>query len=158
MAKAITVREIMVKSLVTLSPDMDMGRAIQLLLKHKVSGATVVDENRRIVGMLSEKDCLRIFANRAYNSLPGAKVKTYMSKNVVTITPDADLFTVADIFLKNPFRRLPVMEDGVLVGQVSRRDVLAGSRRIWEASPVQKEWTDSKYIPDEIRAKLESKN
>ncbi len=157
MAKTITVGEIMARKLVTLRPDMDMQQAIELLLKHKISGATVVDQDRNIVGMLSEKDCLRIFANGAYNSLPNAKVSDYMAKNVITISPEADLFTVADLFLKNPFRRLPVVENGTLVGQVSRRDILAGSRKIWEESPIKKEWTDSKYIPDEIRARLESK-
>ncbi len=157
MAKSITVGEIMAKTLVTLRPDMDMGQAINVLLKNKVSGATVVDHDRKIVGMLSEKDCLRIFANRAYNSLPSAKVADYMSKDVVTVSPDEDLFSVADLFLRHPFRRLPVVLDGELVGQVSRRDILAGSRRIWEESPVKKEWTDAKYIPDEIRARLDSK-
>lgn len=158
MSKAITVAEIMAKSLVTLRPDMAMEQAIGVLLKNKVSGATVVDKDRNIVGMLSEKDCLRIFANRAYDSLPSAKVADYMSKDVVTVSPQEDLFSVADLFLKHPFRRLPVVDNGVLVGQVSRRDILAGSRKIWEESPIKKEWTDSKYIPDEIRARLDSKS
>ena len=157
MSKAMTAADLMSKSLVTLKPDMDMEQAISVLLKAKVSGATVVDDDKRIVGMLSEKDCLRIFASGAYNALPNSRVADYMSKEVTTVDPEADLFKIAEIFLKHQFRRLPVVQDGVLVGQVSRRDVLAGSKALWEESPIKKEWTDSKYIPDELRARLESK-
>jgi CBS domain-containing protein len=157
MSRAIAVEELMVQSPVTLRPEMDMEEAIGILLKHKISGATVINEQRQVVGVLSEKDCLRIFANGAYNALPSAPVAEFMSKEVTTIGPDADLFTVADLFLKHSFRRLPVVKEGVLVGQVSRRDVLAGSRELWEESPVKKEWTDSKYISDELRARLDAK-
>lgn len=157
MAQVFTARDLMARSLVTLKPDMDMEQAIDILLKNKVSGATVVGDDGEVLGVLSEKDCLRIFASGAYNSLPSTFVKDYMSKDVLTVAPDADLFRVADLFLKNSFRRLPVVEEGLLVGQISRRDVLARSRELWQAQPPQKEWTDSKYIPDEIRARLDSK-
>jgi len=148
----------MTKALVTLRPDMSIYEAISVLLKNKISGAPVVDQGKMLVGVLSEKDCLRIFANGAYNQLPGGIVADYMSKVTKTAHPDDDLFTVADVFLKNPFRRLPVLEHGVLVGQVSRRDVLIGSRAIWEHPPVKQPWTDSKYIPEQVQAAIDSKN
>lgn len=154
-----TVREFMNTAAVTLRPDMKMTKAIDQLLKHKITGATVVDENKKLLGVLSEKDCLRIFANGAYNMLPGAVVEQYMCRDVKTIDIDADLFSAADIFLRNPFRRLPVIdEDGIFLGQVSRRDVLRGSREIWAKIPVEKEkqWTDAKYLTDEIKAALGS--
>ncbi len=156
MAHIVTADQIMSKKLVTLRPDMDMIAAMYLLLKHRVSGATVVDQEDRVLGVLSEKDCLRMFANGAYNELPSAHVSDYMSRTLTTIAPDTDLFTIAGIFLKSAFRRLPVVKDGKLVGQVSRRDVLDGSRAVWLSSPVKKKWTDSKYIPDEIQARLDS--
>ncbi len=153
-----TVKDCMTTKLVTLRPDMEIGEAIKILLKHKISGASVVDEDKKLVGMLSEKDCLRIFANGAYNSLPGAVVEQYMSREVTTIDSDADIFTAADIFLKNPFRRLPIVDDeGRLLGQISRRDILNGSHKIWSASPVKKAWTDSTYLTDEIKAALTTK-
>jgi predicted transcriptional regulator len=158
MTRVMTVRELMKDKVVTLKPDMDMEEAINTLLKHKVSGATVVDEQNNIVGVFSEKDCLRIFANGAFNMSPGSRVADYMSRDIVTVDADVDVFTVAEIFLKNPFRRLPVVENGVMIGQISRRDVLAGSRLIWEESPVKKEWTDSKYLTDEIKAAIGDKN
>lgn len=157
MATMLTVRDIMTKTPVTLKPDMTIEQAIDVLLKYKISGATVVDDQKQVIGVLSEKDCLRVFANGAFNMLPGARVSEYMSREVMTISPDADLFTVAGLFISQPFRRLPVIENGQLIGQVSRRDVLAGSRKIWESPTIKKEWTDSKYLTDEIKAKLESR-
>lgn len=157
MSKAFTAKDLMSRSLVTLKPEMDLEQAIHVLLKNKVSGATVVNDDGEVQGVLSEKDCLRIFTSGAYNSLPKSYVRDYMTRDVTTVAPDADLFRVAELFLKNSFRRLPVIEDGILVGQVSRRDVLERSRELWQAAPPVKEWTDAKYIPDEIRARLESR-
>jgi CBS domain-containing protein len=157
--KVPNVRDFMNTQAVTLRPDMRMSQAITLLLKHKITGATVVDEEGKLLGVLSEKDCLRIFANGAYNLLPGGVVAQYMCREVKTISIDADLFTAADIFIKSSFRRLPVIdEQGKFLGQVSRRDVLKGSREIWSKVPVEKEkqWTDAKYLTDEIKAALGS--
>ena len=137
-------------------PEMSIYEAIKILLKNKISGACVVDEERHIIGVLSEKDCLRIFTSGAYNQLPGGIVADYMSKVLQTAHPDDELFQVAEIFLKNPFRRLPVLENDRLVGQVSRRDVLQGSRRIWETLSGEPAWTDAKYIPEQVKAALES--
>lgn len=157
MSKVPVVREFMVTSLVTLRPELPIRQAIDILLKHRISGAPVVDADGRLIGMLSEKDCLRVFANAAfYNADPG-DVDDYMARDVRTIEPEADLFKAADIFLKNSFRRLPVVEDGKLIGQISRRDVLNASRAMTDASPVPKPWTDAKYLTDEVKAALADK-
>ncbi len=151
-----TARDLMATSLVTLRPDMPLHEAIDLLLKNKISGAPVVDEEGRLVGVLSEKDCLRMFASRAFERGPGSTVSQYMSKDLYSIDPDSDLFRIADIFLQNPFRRLPVLENGKLIGQISRRDILMGSKEIWGESPVKKPWTDSTYLTDQIKAALKT--
>jgi CBS domain-containing protein len=124
------VSDFMDKSFITLSPDMDVYKAIQILLDGKITGAAVVDEKERLVGILSEKDCLRTLVHGAYSSLPGGKVSDYMTKNVVTIHPDLDIFTVADTFLKRAFRRLLVVKEGKLVGQITRRDLLRAIQKI----------------------------
>lgn len=155
MTKVPTAKEFMATSLVTLDCEMDIYAAIKVLLKHKISGAPVVTKERELCGVLSEKDCLRLFANGAFNQLPGGKVDDYMAHEVITVSPEDDLFKVAELFLKNPFRRLPVVDKGKLIGQVSRRDVLKGSRKIWE-EPTPRPWTDSKYFPDQVKAALKS--
>jgi CBS domain-containing protein len=151
------VREFMVTHLVTLRPDMPIREAIDILLKHRISGAPVVDAGGRLLGMLSEKDCLRVFANAAFYHADPGDVEDYMSRDIHTIEPEADLFRAADLFLKHSFRRLPVLENGRLVGQISRRDVLNASRRIADAPPVPKPFTDAKYLTDEVKAALADK-
>lgn len=155
MSKVILVREVMATGLLTLNPETPIFQAILLLLKNRVSGAPVVNDTGTLVGVLSEKDCLRIYANEAFFSQnAGGMVSDYMSTQLLTADPDDDVFKAADIFLKNSFRRLPVVDDGHLVGQISRRDVLQASLRIMQESPVKKQWTDSKYISEEIQAIL----
>ncbi|HMP89203.1 MAG TPA: CBS domain-containing protein [Kiritimatiellia bacterium] len=155
MSKVILVREVMATGLLTLKPDMSIFQAITHLLKNRVSGAPVVDDSGKLVGILSEKDCLQVFANEAFFSEGSSgSVKDYMSKDVKTIDPDDDVFKAAELFMQHSFRRLPVVDDGNLVGQLSRRDILIASLTIVQDSPIKKEWTDAKYIPDEIKAVL----
>lgn len=148
------VEEFMTKKVVTLSPDMDIYDAILKLMKHDVSGAPVVEEDT-LVGMLSEKDCMGIFAAAAYSQLPRGTVAEYMIMHPETIGPKADLFTVAGIFMHRHYRRLPVVEGDSLVGLVSRPDVLRASLEIWE-HPEGRKWTDSKYLTPELKAMLKS--
>ena len=155
MSKTVLVREFMASRLVTLTPEQDVFAAIRLLLHHRISGAPVVDAEHRLLGILSEKDCLRVFASGAYYHEAGGRVADYMTRTVVTVGPEDELFRVADLLLSHSFRRLPVVENGRLVGQVSRRDVLLASLRICEEPPVKPPFTDAKYLSDEMKAKLD---
>ena len=56
--------------------------------------------------------------------MPNLTVANYMDRKARTVSKDDDLLTLAEIFLSTPYRRLPVVQDGKLIGQVSRRDVL----------------------------------
>ena len=118
------VRTYMITRLITLREDMDVYFAIGLLLKNNISGAPVINDENNLCGILSEKDCLRIFANGSFYDLPGGPVSHFMTKEVSTVEPSTDLYSVADKFLKHNFRRIPVVEGNKLVGQISRRDVL----------------------------------
>lgn len=157
MSKVPIVRDFMVTHLVTLRPEMPIREAIDILLKHRISGAPVVDAEGKLIGALSEKDCLRVFANAAFYNVDAGDVEDYMTRNVVTIEPDADIFQAAQVFLNNHFRRLPVLENGRLVGQISRRDVLNASRKMADTPPVPQPFTDSKYLSDEVKAALADK-
>ena len=150
-----SVKDIMTSSVFTLKSDMNMSTAIDLLLKHRISGAPVVDGEGNLVGILSEKDCLRLVTGGAIHQVPEGTVEMYMSKDVNTIAPDLGLYVAAEVFLKHSYRRLPVVEDGKMVGLISRRDVLEGSRKIWQSSPVERPWSDSTYLTDEIKAALD---
>ena len=118
------VKTYMTTRLITLRKDMDVYFAIGLLLKNNISGAPVIDDNNNLCGILSEKDCLRIFANGSFYDMPGGSVSQFMTDVVLTVEATSDLFSVADKFLKHNFRRMPVVIGKKLVGQISRRDVL----------------------------------
>ena len=125
------VRDFMDKSFITLTPEMDVYRAIDIMLKGDITGAAVVDSKERLVGVLSEKDCLRTLVHDAYSLLPSGKVSDFMTEKPKTIHADLDIFTVADMFLNLPYRRLLVIdEDGRLVGQITRRDLLRAIQKL----------------------------
>jgi len=124
------VGEFMDKKFITFKPDMDIHTAIDLLLDNKITGGIVVDDNGQLLGILSEKDCLRTLVHDSYSQHPSGTVQEYMTSPVMTISPDISIVTAADIFLKQSFRRIPVVKNGELVGQVTRRDLLREIRKI----------------------------
>lgn len=145
--------QFMTESVVALRPNQAMWEVMQLLTERRISGAPVVDENHRLVGVLSEKDCVLFIANARYHGIGGGVVGDYMSKDVTAVAPDTDIFAVADIFRRHPYRRLPVATgDGHLVGVVSRRDVLRTALRMWETKTA----ADPGYVPDKVKAKAGS--
>ena len=133
-----TAKQYMTTDLITLEKEMNVYYAIGILLNNNISGAPVIDKNKKLIGILSEKDCLEVFAESAQTdiALPGAislgrgTVEQFMTKSISTIKADDDLYSVVDIFLKNNFRRLPVLQDEKLVGQISRRDILKAIKDI----------------------------
>ncbi|MCP5056992.1 MAG: CBS domain-containing protein [bacterium] len=122
-----TAREMMTRKLVTLRPDLPAVEAAAVLLKHGISGAPVVDEEGHLLGLLSEYDCLRAVASADFEMDSHDAIESVselMSEDCVTIGPDLELFAVAHEFVVRRMRRFPVIEDGKLIGQVSRRDAL----------------------------------
>ncbi|MEA1881949.1 MAG: CBS domain-containing protein [Candidatus Marinimicrobia bacterium] len=119
-----SVEDIMTKKLVTFRPDTNVLEAINTLLKHKISGAPVVDGQGNIVGILSEIDCMETLIQDSYYHDTRGSVNEFMSENVTTVDAEMGIVDLAEFFVQKHFRRLPVMDHGKLVGQVSRRDVL----------------------------------
>jgi len=124
MAKLPVVRDHMDKHVATLRPETDILDAIGFLLEKRVTGVPVVDKSGRLVGILTEKDCLRLVAAGVEGNLPRGSVETFMTPNPETIPPDMNVFFAAGLFLTRDFRRFPVVEDGKLVGAITRFDIL----------------------------------
>lgn len=124
MLRSVKVRDYMNGDVITLTPDTHLFKAIDLLLTHRISGAPVVDAQGYLVGILSEGDCLRGILNESYFEDACGTVRSLMSQVVETIDADADILQAAAHFVDRGRRQLPVTEQGRLVGQISRRDLL----------------------------------
>ena len=137
-----SVTKFMASKLITFTPDTDLRVAIDTMLKKKISGAPVLDKEERLVGVLSEVDCLRILLDGPYNEHPGRidKVADYMSRSVKTIGADRTIMDAAQEFVQSGYKRLPVVENGRLVGQISRVDIL---RAIQKMEPELRHTPDS---------------
>jgi len=121
----------MATSLMTLKPEMEILAAVHLLLQHDFGGAPVLDDDGKLVGILTEKDCMKVVLNAGYHSEYGGHVAEFMTSDLVTLSPDASIVEAAQRFLDNSFHRYPVVENNELVGQISRRDVLRALEELW---------------------------
>lgn len=128
-----TIADYMATELVALDPGMEINKAMKLLLDSRISGAPVVDDKGRLVGVLSKKDCLKAALNSSYYQEWGGTVADYMAREIETLEADMDLVRAAERFLSSHYRRFPVMRDGRLAGQISRADVLRGLTENWQA-------------------------
>jgi CBS domain-containing protein len=124
MLKSMLVRDYMSTKLVTLDPDMDILRAVHELIRNNISGAPVLGEGGKLVGILTERDCMRIVMQADYYSMPGGPVGNFMSDNPQSISPEESILNVAQFFINGRFHRYPVVENDRLVGMISRRDVM----------------------------------
>lgn len=130
MTTPLLARDLMVRKLITLTLGMDVHEAIGLLLKHRISGAPVLDGDRNFVGVFSERCSMEVLIQAAYDGLPTNAIDPFVDTTCRTIEESTDLLSIARIFAESPFRRLPVLNGTKLVGQLSRRDVLKATHRM----------------------------
>lgn len=126
MLDSVEVRTYM-RPAITVEQSKTVAEASQIILKHKISGLTVVDKDGALTGILSELDCLRAMVDAVYNGgVPGAAlVQDVMTKDVESNRPNEDIVSVASSMLRQNHRRRPVVENGKLVGQLTCRQLLA---------------------------------
>ena len=124
MLRSVFVRDHMTKNPLTLAPDMEIRTATHLLIEKDVSGAPVLDKHGCLVGVLTERDCMRVAMQAAYHGEPGGLVKDFMSVKPESIEPGQSILDLAERFIEGRFHRYPVVDNGRLVGIISRRDVM----------------------------------
>lgn len=129
MAKTPIVKYSMGRSTRSFGIDDPMKDAMHDLARSPFPALPVIDDHGRVVGMLSEKDCLRTVSQWAYEGVSGGTVGDHMSDLEVQITPEMDLLNAARAFLECHFSCLPVTDNDQLVGFVHRHDVLKGIDR-----------------------------
>lgn len=114
-------RDIMTDNVVSIRPTATVEEAIDSLLMQRVSGLPVIDEHGRLVGIVTEFALLAI----AYDpSILKDAVSQHMTTDVLAVDASDPIRRVADLCIVHRVRRVPVMENGRLVGLIARRDVL----------------------------------
>lgn len=128
MFRSIRISDYMTTNLITASPEADLLSVVDKLIEYGISGMPVV-ENGKLLGMVSEHDCLNAILKGTYQGEVGGRVREVMTHEVDTLALDSDVFEAAEHFMKQGRRRLPVVDtQGKLVGQISRCDVLRAVR------------------------------
>ena len=99
---------------------------MQKFVKYRISGGPVVNDAGKLVGVISEADCMKEISDSRYFNMPilDKSVRSFMTDGVDTIDASKSLFEAASLFSNSTRRRYPVMEKGRLVGQLSRKDVV----------------------------------
>ncbi|CAN7660246.1 CBS domain-containing protein [Rhizobium sp. LjRoot30] len=131
-------QDLMTKSPVTVNEQSSVKRALELMVKHGISGMPVIGDQGTISGMLTEDDILRRSELNASLSLPekpdnefyrryvkahGAMVSDCMSRQLVSVPPNASVAVVAGLMRDKGVKRIPVIDSGTLVGIVSRKEL-----------------------------------
>lgn len=134
----------MVNDVVTIGPEEDVSKAVKLVVDHDISALPVVDDERRVIGILSEADLLHrdkigTEQHRAwwleavtpasvlaldYAKSHGCKVAEVMSEDIISADENTPLSDLANILEKNRIKRIPILKDGKLVGIVSRSNLI----------------------------------
>ncbi len=126
------VRDIMTKQIVVFTEDLSIHDVMKMLIKHRISGGPVVDKQGALVGIISEGDCMKEISDSRYFNMPilDKSVGYFMTKEVETLPSNMSLFDAASMFNKTGRRRFPVLENGNLVGQVSRKDIVIAAANL----------------------------
>lgn len=117
----IKAKDIMKTNVLAVATNADIYEAIRIMVANNVTGLPVIDNDRLLVGIVTEKDVLTLLYN--IEDRPG-RVADFMTPSVVAFEQDEDLVVVAGSLCTNHFRRVPILNQGKLVGIVSRKDVI----------------------------------
>lgn len=126
MPQPTTINDCMRRNPLTIHADANLVEAVEIIVEYKLTGLTVTDDEGHPVGILSELDCLQAILTAIYNEgdPEHALVRDAMADELNICHPTDSIVEVAQSMLTTRQRRRPVIEDGVLVGQVSSSNVL----------------------------------
>ncbi len=130
--EAIRVKDYMKRKLITFTPEQNINEVMETILKQRITGGPVVDKHHNLIGIISDTDLMQVIGDSRYHNMPvgDRTVADYMSSQVSTIDAEADIFDAASRFLKTGHRRFPVIENGKLIGQISRMDVIIAATNL----------------------------
>lgn len=115
-----------VKGVITITPERTVKDAAALLAQHHIGALIVLGDNQQLVGILSERDIIREAAHN--DQVLNQAVAQVMTPEVITGTPEDDIYSVAHVMTERRFRHLPIVEEGQLIGMISIGDIMKAQR------------------------------
>ncbi|MCK5565733.1 MAG: CBS domain-containing protein [Planctomycetes bacterium] len=115
-------KDIMNENIVSVTKDTPLIEAARIMARNNISGIPVVDDRMVLEGVITEKDILALFDVMQYEE--SRTVNTTMTHDVISFDVDDLLLEICDCLKEHEFRRVPVTEEGKLVGIISRRDLM----------------------------------
>lgn len=122
MEESLTVRDVMVTDVKTVTPDDPVMKAVDIMSEHNIGSVVVVGPKREVLGIITERDLIvRVLAKRLDPT--SVKAMDIMSRPVITIEPDAPLSEVVSIMKEKGVGHVPVVENGRVVGIIAEGDI-----------------------------------
>ena len=115
-------KTVMTTDVISVKKQTEIYEAIRTMVENNITGLPVVNDDMSLAGVISEKDVLSLLYN--IQDKPG-KVEDLMTKDPVCFNAEDSLIDIAECFIENNFRRVPIIAEGKLVGVVSRKDIIA---------------------------------
>jgi len=134
----VKAEDVMTTRVVTITEDQSKQQAARLLAQHRISGLPVVNADQVVVGVVTEYDVI---------GKEGKTVGEIMTRGVISVTPDTELEEVSHLLVHERIKRLPVLDQGKLVGIVSRADLVKEVALRW-VCPVCGEMVHSEEQPE----------
>jgi len=123
-AVPVRVRDCMTRDPATVTADTDITSVVRIMVDRDLSGLLVVASGDRLLGIVTERDCIAAAPAAQYYGDWGGPVSKFMSAPVETVSPEDNIVDVAVRMSASRYRRFPVVEGDRLVGLLSRRDLL----------------------------------
>ena len=127
-------KDIMTKQVISVRKDTPVLEAMELLAKNNITGVPVVEDDMTLVGVLTEKDVLKLFW--AHEDQTNKTVSSFMAQPAVHFDENEALPDVCDCLMNYFLRRVPVTSNGKVVGIISRADIIEYIIRQWQANTV----------------------
>ena len=122
---SIIVKDYMDTNPLAIKHTTNIHNVVEVLLKRGVSGAPVIDADKKVIGFVSEQDCLKEILNEAFFCEDPIMVTDVMHKEVLSVTPDTGIIELAQTLLSTKPKIYPVIAtDGKLLGTITRSHIL----------------------------------
>lgn len=124
MLTTIAVTDYIQLSTLSVKPDTPLSDAVNILLAKKLSGVPVVDDHGSVIGFVSEQDCMRSMLSASYFCENTTLVEDVMIKSPLIVDSQESVVQVAEKMISNKLRVYPVVNQGTLIGLITRADIL----------------------------------